>query len=744
MGYGYWRDRMDLRREQEDFSERGWKRQPLADWDAHWQRLSVPARAAFLNDVKGPTRPERPGGEQPSVSVEKFRPEVLAELTSAGFVRVEPGRTKSKPDRVVAEAGGMDFARRVRTIHRIRLLDPEDPGSLKGYLNVACYNNGLTGYIAGVLRDAGIETGILDEAEVRDWLGSAHWPGLVVKTLNDPIAERVLVVVRESGEPVPIDGLPDRVAGADPSQVRGALDRLVSRLAAFEGLNSKTLAIEVGLLPGVRAKLARAASRDARPPLVVCDSPRELGPDTGPQIDDTRAMLLEVASEPPRLRQDGALFSKEQGRFLQAITPLPTWIEQRLNISKEDRLNSAFTEATSLDLVKSHREGKEVRLQLTPRGQAWLSADTKDQYAQIFKFFRELPKQAGPDLDFDLTSPFGSQWYGYYPYYQVTDKGFLGSTVTVVPARRGKDGRGPLNPKADDIKALRDALGRAFMALSLGVYHRLDSVVEHLVFRDQNVLLLGRGQQEVRVVHMGRVVPALEEAREAAGRDALHALMFSRLIPLGCLRTAVDDSGQLCVARTPRLGAYFGFEPLPDEPEAGSGSRVVVQPDFSVVVIGLETAALAELAPFCERPVRGHDRGATVLKITRDSVTRAIAQGLRPQQILDRLRKHARPEPPANVLREVREWGDWIKPVTTQRLTVIRCPDRDTADRVASALKQTLERLNDTTLALDADRLPPADRKKLRDQGILVEASIEPAPTGPFGPVTRQSRRRRY
>src|SRR5205823_2278178 len=158
----------------------------------------------------------------------------------------------------------------------------------------------------------------------------------------------------------------------------------------------------------------------------------------------------------------------------------------------------------------------------------------------------------------------------------------------------------------------------------------------------------------------GHPVPALEEVREKAGKEALRDIVFHRLVPLGCLRLAVDAGNRLCVARTPRLAAYFELGPMPETPgaEAVDGSKVVVQPDFSVVVIGLSTAALAELAPFCERPGQGKKGpGAAVMKITRESVTRAIGQGLKPKQILDRLRKHASHEPPANVLREIREWG---------------------------------------------------------------------------------------
>ena len=80
----------------------------------------------------------------------------------------------------------------------------------------------------------------------------------------------------------------------------------------------------MGFLPEVRKRIDAAASRTERPALVVCEAPRELGPDSGPQIDDLPSLLLEVASEPPRLRQDGEIFSKEKPRFfaLWHLSPL--------------------------------------------------------------------------------------------------------------------------------------------------------------------------------------------------------------------------------------------------------------------------------------------------------------------------------------------------------------------------------------------------------------------------------------
>jgi Helicase conserved C-terminal domain len=147
----------------------------------------------------------------------------------------------------------------------------------------------------------------------------------------------------------------------------------------------------------------------------------------------------------------------------------------------------------------------------------------------------------------------------------------------------------------------------------------------------------------------------------------------------------------------------------------------VVQPDFSVIVIGTNPTAVAELAPFCERAKRGGSQGAMILKITRESVIKAVGHGLAPAQIIERLQRHASHEVPANVLHEVRDWSNWVRRVTPATITVLRCPDRDTADRVMGALKRQAEQLSDTVVSIGLTKLTAAERNKLRAQGIIVD-----------------------
>ena len=99
----------------------------------------------------------------------------------------------------------------------------------------------------------------------------------------------------------------------------------------------------------------------------------------------------------------------------------------------------------------------------------------------------------------------------------------------------------------------------------------------------------------------------------------LRDLIRKRLIPLGCVQAAIDADGNLCVARHRMFDLYFGREVAATElaGQAPRRLRVVVQPDFSIIIIGLNPAPAAELLPFCEREKRG-GHGALTLRLTRD------------------------------------------------------------------------------------------------------------------------------
>ena len=582
--------------------------------------------------------------------------------------------------------------------------------------------------ISETLRKVGIEDYLSFEAALGRYVVNRRWPGWVARTIKGPLAEKVIAAVRKAGGPVSIVELTKQIKG-DAEDVRAAIDRLVGHFALVEDFDQATWDIVVDLLPTVREGMERADRSGGRPALEVVKSPREFGPQGGFSVHDVRALLLEIASEPPRLRQDKAFFQKEVDRFLGALDPLPKWLADEVGWSVADRLEEAHVWARLMRLVEEQVDGKQTELVLSAKGEKWLAGPLEDQYTAIFDLLRaRVARNAVYDP---------AVWFFYkdvFDPYSYNDRGpsdyrFLGDNVASL--KKGKSTSSYYwEAKPEDVEALRESLHRGFAPLAAGTYYRLESVVEHVVSGDANPLLLGLAQEEVVVYRNGQRIPALEELREAAGRAMLQVFIGERLIPLGCLQTAIDDAGRLCVARTPRLDAYFGRKVKPADLAGSAGpaeSKVVVQPDFSVIVIGTNPAPAAALAPFCERSTKGSGQGAMVLKLTRESVVKAVAHGLPPDEIVARLKKYASNDVPANVLREVEGWSGWVRRVTLGTMTVLRCPDAETADRLMGALKKGGERVNETIVAVDRARLTPAERSKLKDQGLIVQGHAEPA-----------------
>lgn len=691
------------------FSEKGWNRKALAPWDQRWHALSSEARRLFL-DLIGQ------GGSQTGIRLEgppdAPRPPAWNELEAQGFVVVTPHPAGSLGPRVAPSPRARDFTLRMRAIQEHRLLTSEQPTGLVPYVWAAYYLAEGAEQLGAVLRKARIDGTRPLEEIVQRWVTRRYWPEWAAAFVKSPLQDRILDVLRAAGGPVPLAELPGHLPDAQREEVRAAVDQMVAYLILFEDLRPRTLELVVDFLPIVRSALPASSRHRERPPLVVCEDPEEVATEGGTVVNDLRAILLEVASEPPRLRRDGSLFGKEETRFLELLEPQPAWLTSDWGRQTlDERFNAAVRLGYRLGLARSSSEQGESRMHVTGAGQQWLGGGLEAQYVSVYSTFNVRSERRVA-----------------VAFYGSLDAAFLGSSVAVGSAKgRSKNAysQGVLFPTEADIAALRAALLRAFETLPLGVYHRLDSVLDHFSFDGESPFNLGQPPGSVDIAWANQIVPDFPDEREEVGRRALEHLIRNRLVPLGALRLARAAGSALCVARTPLLAAYFGRPGLKLDKGAAPGgdTRVVVQPDFSVIIIGLNQAPVAALAPFCTRVPGQTGTGAVVFKLTRDSVLKAFRLGLSANEIIGRLKTHASNGLPANVERAVSDWCAWFRSVDVATLTVLRCDDRATADRVLSALGKRAERLNDTLVGLAADRLASAERAKLESQGILVRGA---------------------
>jgi len=703
-------------RDKRALDEKAWRRSLATDWDEKWHDLSLKARLAYLNQIKAPTRSD--DRTQPSSPATAIDGPSLDELVAAGFARVEASAGK-KPARVFPLPDAIDFSARLRAIQRYGLLGRTDRAQLINFVRHAFIDQGLPTINAVLLKAeiqdySGLETGL------EDYVTSRHWPGWAARQAGSPMALSLVDFLANAPGPVRLRDLLLKFTDKKGKGGTSALDDLIARLAVFEGLDPATLDIVVGLLPIVRQRLAEADKPRADPPLIVCEKPTEVGPASGLVTNDLRVFLLEVAGQPPRLRQDGRLFVKEEPRFLAALPDWPGWIYEVAGTEPEGRVEDAFDRARGFKFTETESDERASTLRLTAKGRAWLASELEDQYAAIYDDFRSIKKKSNP--------------YSYD--YSHGDSKFLGIGASV-SSQKGK----AITPyysyrenKPEDRLALREAIHRAFAALKPGVFYRLASVLAHLAHGGRNPLLLDGGDAtKLSIFLEERPVARLPERIEAAGRRLISALLSRRLVPFDTMRIALDGEGNVCVARLPRFEGYFGKPYEREETEGRAATRVIVQPDFSVIVIGLSPAPAAELAPFCDRASGQVGQGALTFKITRSSVIRAASQGLSADQIVARLKKHASVEVPANVLHEVRDWAGWIRLINVRPMTVVRCPDPESADRVVAALGRRAERLGETLVALDSSKVNPAERLKLQEQGVIITkdditAARKPAP----------------
>ena len=280
-------------------------------------------------------------------------------------------------------------------------------------------------------------------------------------------------------------GLEAKLPDIAADNVQAALGSLIAHLAVFEDLDPKTFELVVGFLPSVRARMAAALLPRQRPPLVVSEDIEIIGPEGSIIAEDLRQFLLEVVAEPPRLRQDDEIFQKDLDRFLEALEELPSSLVHVLELTQEKRLKQAQDWAQGLKLVVSRTQPKQRRLEIVPRGNKWLSSGLDEQYGQVYDFLRPLPSNKHI---FDTGISFLSRVEDLYSHYE-SDYRFLGANVIAIKTKPGQAIR-YWEAKSKDHEALRDSIYRAFTALRLGVFHREENVLDHLVFEQFNPLSL--------------------------------------------------------------------------------------------------------------------------------------------------------------------------------------------------------------------------------------------------------------
>lgn len=149
---------------------------------------------------------------------------------------------------------------------------------------------------------------------------------------------------------------------------------------------------------------------------------------------------------------------------------------------------------------------------------------------------------------------------------------------------------------------------------------------------------------------------ATEEALEELWKSFLGIFIGRCLLSLDGVEAGITEEGTPCFRLTHigrRILGLPGDGQGDGEGRDASTPAIIVQPNFEIVFLVPSPAAEALLGRFCERV--GREVGV-LFRITKQSIQRAAASGLRTDQVIGSLERHARSELPPNVRQEIHGW----------------------------------------------------------------------------------------
>ncbi len=170
------------------------------------------------------------------------------------------------------------------------------------------------------------------------------------------------------------------------------------------------------------------------------------------------------------------------------------------------------------------------------------------------------------------------------------------------------------------------------------------------------------------------------------------------------------------VAPSPLAPCVLGDAPL----AAPGGPLLLVNPDAEVILFPEEghLALLHRLTAFCER---AKSQVTLHLRITQESIERAVLRGLGADEIIATLRDNSRAPLPQNIEYSIRHWAAGVHPAEILTLHVLELPSPEALD-AAVHLPQlaplVVRRLSPTAVALSTADLGPEAEAALRQLGI--------------------------
>lgn len=522
-----------------------------------------------------------------------------------------------------------------------------------------------------------------------------EWIDMLEKSLDQANTTHLLNKIRENGGKM---FLSDLVAFQENGRAgsRSKILKLLELLVLCEDLDLETLRLQIGFGAYLHRTPPSVPAALVRPPRIDHDFGTKV-----PLVEDVRVLLLEIANKPPLVKDSGELYQKEYKRLSERLDDLPQHAGEELGGGRLERVSTVIAIGRQCSWVKRQaaKNSQGDTLVLSQQGQDWLSMSPWERYQEILKTMNPKTK--------DKYWSEEKFWFKSLAFALISDI----KSVNYL--------------RSDKIDLLRDTFRqlvyKRLHELPKNQWITLESVIEYLALGPKNPLYLDRNLGEVVVKMDDFVTLPFASDYEWLAKRFFTLVFLRQLLPMGCFSCAVHKT-ELLVKRQPLMELYFGEE-VPKDVFAGmdqNQGKVVVQPDYSIIIIGDAGAAAAELAEFCEVSPGKQSGGAMTLRLTREAIFNAVANGLDARSVGERLRHHATGKLPANVAKQVEEWAAWPQRAQVSTATLIECPSREVGDRVMAVLGIKALRVNDEEIVVRYGELSTQDHVRLRKSGIVI------------------------
>jgi hypothetical protein len=224
-------------------------------------------------------------------------------------------------------------------------------------------------------------------------------------------------------------------------------------------------------------------------------------------------------------------------------------------------------------------------------------------------------------------------------------------------------------------------------------------------------------------------------ARWMSNEGSLLASMIGgALLWLGVVDLGKDRAGKPVAFRITQAGARLIHHPQAVAEVEPARQPFLVQPNFEVLVMAPEARALWTLLQCAD--LARHDR-VSVYTINKESVLRARAGGLRPDELQQFLTTNSQKAVPQNVLQCISDWGRGYKRTVLEKVTLLEVDDAEILDELLSSRRLkgfVARRLTPTVALIKLPRTTVWTRddpwqklaKELRAAGYFPEIVEEP------------------